>query len=242
MVALAVIGIVVGFLVMDLVIRRMPTLARAASPIPVSDTGLRHNGSLSGFRIPRGYSFHPGHTWAKLDQAISGEAAVQPVRIGADDFSVNILGRIDGIQFPQKGATVTAGAPLFSLKQGDKKIDFPAPIGGTIADVNEDLASHPERVVEDSFRSGWIASLHPKNEAELASLERDETAAQRLRRDVRKFREFLMELAGRDSELGTTLADGGAPRRGVLEEFGQEDWERFQREFLGLSSTGRAER
>ena len=242
MVALAVIGIVVGFLLLDLGIRRIPATARVADRIPTHSAAMERNGSLTGFRIPRGYYFHPSHTWASLEQAETGSSWQQPVRIGADDFSVNILGKVDKILFPRKGATVRAGAPLFSLVQGEKKIDFPAPINGTVSDVNEKLFADPEKISKDTYKSGWIASLLPKNSVELATLDRNESAAARLRGDVRKFRDFLMELAGRESELGMTLADGGAPRRGVMEEFGQQDWNRFQQQFIGLSSEGRAER
>jgi glycine cleavage system H lipoate-binding protein len=225
----------------DLLIQRIPARARVTNSDAVHANALRRNGGLTGFRIPRGYYFHPGHTWASYDRADSEGSWQHPVRIGADDFSVTILGKIDNIHFPRKGTTVIAGAPLFSLIQGDKKIDFPAPVSGTVVDVNEELMTQPEHITKDSYKSGWIASLYPENLVELASLARNETAAERLRRDVRKFRDFLMELAGRESELGITLADGGVPRCGVLEEFSQQEWERFQKEFLGLQCAGRHE-
>ena len=44
-----------------------------------------------GFEIPKGYCFHPGHTWV-LDEGR------QNARVGIDAFTGKVLGKIDGIE------------------------------------------------------------------------------------------------------------------------------------------------
>ena len=40
---------------------------------------------IGGFKLPQGYYFHPGHTWAKLEEDAT-------VRVGLDDFALRVLG------------------------------------------------------------------------------------------------------------------------------------------------------
>ena len=44
-----------------------------------------------GFDVPKGYCFHPGHTWV-LDEGR------QNARIGLDAFAANLLGKIDRVE------------------------------------------------------------------------------------------------------------------------------------------------
>jgi glycine cleavage system H lipoate-binding protein len=242
MVALAVVVIVIGFLLIDLLIQKLQPAARGQEVGFGRSMFPRPSDMLTGFRIPRGYLFHPGHTWAVSDHAESRSSSNHsPVRVGADDFAIKILGRIENIRLPRRGAAITAGEPIFTLIQGSKEIDFPAPVNGTVVEVNNELIRQPDRLSADPYQSGWIAMINPDNRADLDRLARDETCAEKLRHDVRRFRDFLVEAAGRESDLGVTLADGGAPRRGVLEEFGSRDWERFQEEFLRMKRSRRVE-
>ena len=49
-------------------------------------------GVISGrFRVPDGYSFHPGHTWMKAEPM--GTDLQKVVRVGLDDFAQKLVGR-----------------------------------------------------------------------------------------------------------------------------------------------------
>jgi len=51
---------------------------------------------IEGFKIPQGYYFHKGHTWAKIEEGST-------VRVGMDDFSLRLLGPLDSIKAPLVG-------------------------------------------------------------------------------------------------------------------------------------------
>jgi glycine cleavage system H protein len=43
--------------------------------------------------------------------------------------------------------------------------DVYAPIGGTVIQVNEDLADDPEKINADPYGDGWIVRLQPSGDA-----------------------------------------------------------------------------
>ena len=46
---------------------------------------------VQGFDVPRGYCFHPGHTWV-LDEGR------QNARVGLDSFGAHLVGKIDRVE------------------------------------------------------------------------------------------------------------------------------------------------
>ena len=71
--------------------RRRPEPRPAVQPRPDlwARTAAPKMSSELGFEIPKGYCFHPGHTWV-LDEGR------QNARVGIDAFTGKVLGKIDG--------------------------------------------------------------------------------------------------------------------------------------------------
>ena len=70
------------------------------------------------FGLPGGVFISNGHVWASV--TVPGT-----VRLGMDDFARKMIGRINGIELPAKGATLTKGDPLFTIRQGESRGRFP---------------------------------------------------------------------------------------------------------------------
>jgi glycine cleavage system H protein len=234
MVALAIVGIILGFLGLDMLIQRLSPATALTSQQTRQQVGLpERNGRLTGFRMPRDCSFHPGHTWTKSGKPDDTRSHASPIRVGADDFALSILGRIDAIRVPSSGTELQSGEPIFTLVQNGKEIAFPSPVNGRIAGINKEIVEQPDRISQEPYNLGWICEVEPSPD----SLPRQATAQADVAsswwvKDVRRFREYLADLVSNETELGATLADGGAPRTGVLEEFDQQVWTRFQAMFL----------
>jgi glycine cleavage system H lipoate-binding protein len=235
MIALTVIGIVLGFLLLDLGIQyfenRKAARATAAIPQAVPSTPKK---LLSNFLMPLGYFFHPGHTWARIQEK-------GLVTVGADDFAHKALGRIDRVSLPKVGQELKSNSPAFKIVQGQKEATFTAPINGTVLEVNEALLKNPGLLKEKPYKTGWVMKMRPSSISDdLKPLLIADKAVQWLKGEVGAFRDFLVGIAGQGSELGTTVADGGTPISGVLEEFDATQWKKFEKRFLSNHSAGDA--
>ena len=60
------------------------------------------------------------------------------------------------VDLPDVGATVAAGESVSEVESTKSVSDIYAPVAGTIAEVNGDLADSPERLNEDPYGEGWI--------------------------------------------------------------------------------------
>ena len=235
MAAIIVIGIVIGFLLLDLGIQYFGKRAAVKAPAAVIQTAvaqLNPKKLLSDFLIPLGFFFHPGHTWVNIQEKGS-------IIVGADDFAQKALGRIDHVDLPRVGQELRVNSPAFVVRQGQKEAAFAAPVNGTVLEVNKNLNFNPGLMKDQPYKDGWVIKVQPSSIADdLQPLYIADKAVQWLRKEINAFRDFIVEVAGRNSELGATVADGGVPVNGVMDEFGTADWKRFQQHFLRVANEG----
>jgi glycine cleavage system H lipoate-binding protein len=227
MVALTVILLIIGFMLLDLAIQYLQK-PKTVEALSAATSRIAHAADelMADFLMPLGYFFHPGHTWARIQE--TGE-----ILVGIDDFAHKALGKIDRISLPEVGQQVDYSRPAFQLYQGGKHAAFVAPVSGTVLEVNNQLQSSPTLLDDNPYGSGWLMKIKPSHPTEeFRSLFIADSARQWLKNEIRSFRDFLMEIAGKKSELGMTLADGGIPIKGVMEEFGDKEWNNFQEHFL----------
>lgn len=223
MVAIFVVATIIVFLVIDFFVQRAEK-RKVLQAVPASNKPK--------FVIPKGYYFGKGHTWVEV---LSGSLA----RIGLDDFTQKVLGPIDDISFEQASDEVMKGDKLFTLKQGDKTLSFRAPISGKVVSFNEELVNSPGVLRKKPYSDGWIAIVKPTSiEKETSLLSRGENAAQWLKTEIKRFREFITvqgvggSMPGSIGLAGATLLDGGAPVEGVMEHSTKETWQKFEMDFL----------
>ena len=175
-----------------------------------------------GFALPSNAFYHPGHGWAMVE-------AGGLVRIGVDDFLQTAIGHLDGVELPHPGDQVVAGRPAFSLIQGQKRADVPAPVSGVVAEVNPMLTDRPGLIKDRPFGAGWVARVRPTALGEdLSHLHVAERASAWLKREVTRLREFVLAYAAdRGGVLGHTMADGGEMPGGSLESLDDTAWRAF---------------
>jgi len=175
------------------------------------------------FGLPGGAFISPGHVWANV--TVPGM-----VRMGVDDFARKMLGRIDGIDLPAKGATIKKGERLFSIRQGERSAVFHAPITGQIHEVNAELPKHMDRLVQRPYEHGWVCSMRPAHLAdELGQLHIGEKAAEWYQSEIARLQEMLAA-AGGDAQAATVPARGLV--EGQLEGADDATWTKFTQTFL----------
>jgi len=219
MVALFVIATILFCVSIELLRDRVKQ--KKAVPVPARASAER-------FLLPKGYFFSKAHTWVEL--TFAGEA-----RIGVDDFAQKIIGTIERIEVAPLGSEIKKGDTLLTVRHGNRLLSIPAPVSGTVMTVNDTLLASPNLLHQDPYIAGWVAVVAPKNiSADLRLLTIADDAAQWLRKEVNRFRDFIKEQVqiGVPVPAGVTMLDGGAPLHGVLEQFNEKTWNAFQEEFL----------
>ena len=101
------------------------------------------------------------HEWVRL----SGDAGV----VGITDHAQEELGDIVFVQLPKVGAELSAGKTFGSVESVKAVSDLFAPVSGTVSEVNEELATSPEKVNKDAH-GAWMLKINLKNPGEIDGL------------------------------------------------------------------------
>jgi glycine cleavage system H protein len=97
------------------------------------------------------YRFTESHEWVHLE---GGTATV-----GISDHAQSELGDVIFIELPAVGAVLKAGEKFGTIESVKAASDLYAPVGGTVAAVNDQLGDAPERVNGDPYGEGWMIRL-----------------------------------------------------------------------------------
>jgi glycine cleavage system H protein len=216
MVALFIIATFLFFLGIDYLIQRKRK--------PIEAVG-RASPPAERFVIPRGYFFSPKHAWVEL-------LGTGYAHVGIDDFIQKVVGAIDGIRAVPENTVVRRGDPILTIVQNGRELTIPSPISGRVLEVNNLLMQSPELLRKDPYVAGWVARIEPESlGTELKTLNLAEEAANWLRQEVARFRDFITV---RTPQLatGVTMLDGGVPMVGVLQGAEENVWKDFEQEFL----------
>jgi glycine cleavage system H protein len=113
-------------------------------------------------QIPEDLRYSTDHEWIRVE----GSRA----RIGITDYAQDALGDVVFVDLPEVGASVEAASSISEVESTKSVSDIYAPVSGTIAEVNGDLADAPERLNEDPYGEGWICVIEIGDAAQLDGL------------------------------------------------------------------------
>lgn len=111
---------------------------------------------------PQDCKYTKTHEWIRPD----GSEYV----CGITDFAAEQLGDVTFVDLPKPGETFAQSATLAAVESVKAASDIYAPVGGTIAAINESLDGQPELVNQDAYGAGWFFRLSGVNESELGAL------------------------------------------------------------------------
>lgn len=162
-------------------------------------TGPEPEVTYKGLRLATDVAVHPGHAWARMAGA--------HIMVGADDLLPAVLGPVESVELPPAGRQVGRGDMLFRLRRGDRAVEVPAPVSGTVVGGNEALAREPGLVNADPFRRGWAVMLSgaPEFARDPLGLRRGQDARVWFRAEVDR---LLATVLG-DAAAVPVMADGG---------------------------------
>jgi glycine cleavage system H protein len=152
------------------------------------------------------------------------------VRVGIDDFTHKILGRIDSVELPGTGRVVTKGAPLFSIQQGDLSLSVPSPVSGRVSGVNSELLDNPKLIKLKPYDLGWLCRIEPTKLADdLKEMKVGEDAVSWYRKEIERYTEMKKKIA---QEEGETEAEPDAGEDAASDVQDQATWAAFSQTFI----------
>jgi glycine cleavage system H protein len=96
------------------------------------------------------------HEWLRQEEDGS-------VTIGITDHAQSALGDLVYVELPEVGAELDAGDEMAVVESVKAASDVYAPVGGTVLEVNSDLADDPEKINTDPYGDGWIVRMQPND-------------------------------------------------------------------------------
>ena len=177
--------------------------------------------SVRGFHLKSDYYYHPKHLWVSPGSGEEGEA-----RVGIDDLSARLIGRIDRASVPSAGAVVKENSVCFLLHSGSRTARLVSPVSGVVTGVNGRVVSEPSLLNDDPYGEGWVFSMRLKGEA-VKGLYHETVARKWFSCEVERLQRAFT------SDLGMTATDGGEALRDISGRLNDAQWGRVVGQFLG---------
>lgn len=111
---------------------------------------------------PQDRRYTSEHEWVKLE----GDVAV----VGITDFAQDQLGDVVYVDLPKVGDKVEAMKPFGVVESVKTASDLYAPVSGTVAEVNDQLATEPQLVNDAPYEGGWMIKIQPDDPAAIDTL------------------------------------------------------------------------
>jgi glycine cleavage system H protein len=111
--------------------------------------------------FPADLKYTKEHEWIKIE----GNTGT----IGITDYAQNSLGDIVFVELPKPGTEITVGKSFGTVESVKAVSDLFAPVSGTIAEVNPELANAPEKVNSDAH-SAWMVKVTLKDPSQANAL------------------------------------------------------------------------
>jgi glycine cleavage system H protein len=100
---------------------------------------------------PENYRYTKEHEWVLVE---GGNGTV-----GITHHAQSELGDIVYVDLPKVGATFSQGTSFGSVESVKAVSDIYAPVSGEVIEVNEALASTPEKLNEDPHGAAWLVKF-----------------------------------------------------------------------------------
>ena len=176
--------------------------------------------TIKGFRVPMGYYFHNGHTWARIE---SGGY----IRVGMDDFSLRLFGKVDALDLPLMGKELDKDRAGWGLKRKDNVADVLSPVNGVIVEVNSDVRERPELANQGAYENGWLFMIRtPDIKGTVKKLMTDAESLNWMNGELNTLENMIEKVAG------PLAADGGYLGEDIYGNLPELGWKNLTKVFL----------
>jgi glycine cleavage system H protein len=110
---------------------------------------------------PGTYRYTKEHEWIEANGKIG--------KVGITDYAQNTLGDIVFVDLPKVGSSLERGKVFGSVESVKAVSDLYSPVTGTVTEVNEELATAPEKINSDAH-GAWLLKVELTDPKEVDSL------------------------------------------------------------------------
>ena len=111
---------------------------------------------------PDNFRYTKEHEWVRAE----GDTAT----IGITDHAQKELGDIVYVDLPKTGAMAERGKPIGPVESVKAVSDVYSPVSGEVLEVNELLATSPEKLNEDPHGAAWLVKIRMSKPVEIEQL------------------------------------------------------------------------
>ncbi len=111
---------------------------------------------------PENFRYTKEHEWVLVE----GDNGT----IGITDHAQSELGDIVYVDLPKVGTRLSEGATMGSVESVKAVSDIYAPVSGEVVEVNEALATAPEKLNADPHGDAWLVKIRLSNPADVEKL------------------------------------------------------------------------
>jgi glycine cleavage system H protein len=111
---------------------------------------------------PENFRYTKEHQWVRVEDGIG--------TVGITFHAQKELGDIVYVDLPKPGAILEQGRAMGSVESVKAVNDIFAPVSGEVIEVNEALATHPEKLNEDPHGAAWLIKVKMSAPAEIDQL------------------------------------------------------------------------
>jgi glycine cleavage system H lipoate-binding protein len=157
----------------------------------------------AGMEVPKGFCFHPGHTWVY-------DEGRQNARVGIDSFGAKLFGKIDRIEVANLNRWVRQGQKVCTITREGVTADILSPVEGVVVSVNHDVLKDPNLIMQDPYKNGWVCVIKaPDLEINTKNLLQGGMVPVWMQNSMKRLHSYA-------APLGAAAADGGFPVDGIL--------------------------
>jgi glycine cleavage system H protein len=110
---------------------------------------------------PATYRYTKEHEWIEATGKIG--------KVGITDYAQNTLGDIVFVDLPKVGSSVEKGKVFGSVESVKAVSDLYSPVTGTVTEVNDELATAPEKINTDAH-GAWLLKVELTDPKEVDGL------------------------------------------------------------------------
>jgi glycine cleavage system H protein len=111
---------------------------------------------------PENFRYTKEHEWVRVE----GDTGV----VGITDHAQEQLGDIVYVDLPKPGTRVEQGKTLGSVESVKAVSDIYAPVSGEVLEVNDALATSPEKLNADPHGDAWLVKIKLSAPGEIQQL------------------------------------------------------------------------
>lgn len=111
---------------------------------------------------PEQFRYTKEHEWISVEGDVG--------TIGITDHAQHELGDIVYVDLPKVGATASQGKTIGSVESVKAVSDIYSPVSGEVVEVNELLASSPEKLNSDPHGDAWLVKIRLSSPDEVKNL------------------------------------------------------------------------